>query len=356
MRIGNVKLKSNLWLSPIAGFSDLSFRLMIRPLGGVGMAFTELVNPRGLKNRTERSLQIVETCPEDKPLAVQLYGTEPEELAEAACWAADQGAAFVDINMGCPVPKVAGKGGGSGLLRTCPLAVRMMATIVKACPIPVTVKTRLGWEMGNLVAPALARQFEDVGVAGITIHGRYGEQKFAGSVDRDGIRQVVEAVSAIPVIGNGDVRSAADVKTMMEETGCAGVMIGRRALSDPWIFRDADQYLRTGTLPPPPTRIERTLLMTHHFELMKKHMGERSAVIQFRKKMSWYQKTIGPCPELRRKIPCLGSAAEFDELVGRFLDDLRAGRTPHTGRENTARSLVERDLDARFAGRREAVA
>ena len=328
LTIGSVRLTSNILLSPLAGFCDLSYRLIVRQIGGLGLAYSELVNPRGLKNRTARSLQIVESNEEDRPLAIQLYGTDGDELAEAAEWAAENGSIIVDLNMGCPVPKVAGKGGGSGLLRNCPNAVTIAEKVVRACPVPVTVKTRLGWEMGNLVAPDLVRRFEDVGVAALTIHGRYGEQKFSGNADRRAIAATVAAARHIPVIGNGDIRSPADVKTMMDETGCAGVMIGRRALSDPWIFRDANAYLASGVLPEPPTRIERTEWMIRHFENMTHYLGERLAVTQFRKRMSWYAKTIGPCPDLRRRIPLIKSTGEFYDLVGAFLDELRAESDP----------------------------
>lgn len=326
MRVGKVELATNLLLSPIAGYCDLAFRVTVRPLGGLGMAYTELVNPRGLQKQTPRSLQIVQTCAEDQPLAIQLYGTEAEELADASQWAAENGATLVDINMGCPVPKVAGKGGGSGLLRSCPNAVALAATVARAAPVPVTVKTRLGWEMGNLVAPELAQRLEDVGIAAITIHGRYGEQKFAGKVDRAGIRAVVQAVRHIPVFGNGDIRSAQDARQMIADTGCAGVMIGRWAMADPWIFRDTHSLLQTGVMPPPPARLERLDRMIQHFRAMIHYLGERWAVIQFRRRMTWYSKTIGPCPKLRRQIPLIQSVQEFDDLVGEFRDDLIHGR------------------------------
>lgn len=289
------------------------------------MAYTDLVNPRGLKNQTARSMQIVQTNEEDRPLSIQLYGTEADELADASVWAAENGSMIVDINFGCPVAKVAGKGGGSGVLRNCPDAVRIAEAMVKKCPVPVTVKTRLGWEMGSLVAPDLARRLEDVGVTALTIHGRYGEQKFAGGVDRSGIRKVVEAVRNIPVFGNGDILTPQDAKTMLEETGCAGVMIGRRALSDPWIFRDTHSYLTTGIIPEPPTRIERTEMMIAHFRNMVSQYGERSAAVQFRKRMSWYCKTIGPCPTLRRGMPLISTVQQFDDLTGEFLEELRTG-------------------------------
>jgi tRNA-dihydrouridine synthase len=176
--------------------------------------------------------------------------------------------------------------------------------------------------MGNLVAPALARRLQDVGVSALTIHGRYGEQGFRGAVDLAGIRAVVAAVRELPVIGNGDVRHPNDVRKMINLTGCDGVMIGRRALSDPWIFRDAHSLLSTGFIPPPPTRLERLERVIEHFENMVRLYGERQAVINARKWMTWQSKAIGPCPTLRRTIPSVQSVAEFHDLVGAFRAEL----------------------------------
>lgn len=323
VRIGNVELSSRLLLSPIAGYCDLPFRLVVRPLGGLGMAYTDLVNPRGLMNRTVRSMQIVQTCAADQPLGIQLYGTDAGELAEASQWAAENGACVVDLNMGCPAKKVHRKGGGCGLLRHPDHAVAIARRVAEACPRPVTVKTRLGWEMGNLVAPLLAKRFEDAGIAALTIHGRYGEQRFKGYASLKGIRSVVQAVE-IPVFGNGDVQSPLDAKRMIDQTGCAGVMIGRRALADAWIFRDTCSYLTSGQIPEPPTRLQRTRRMIRHFRNMIAQLGEQMAVVQFRKRMSWYVKTIGPCPELRREIPKAQSLDDWKRLVGGFLNNLRA--------------------------------
>ena len=322
LTIGDVTLASNLFLCPIAGYCDLAYRRIVREIGGLGLAYTDLVNPRGLKNRTARSLQIVQTCTEDRPMAIQLYGTEADELAEAAKWAADYGSPVVDLNMGCPAKKVEKKGGGSGLLRHCPDAVRLAETVVQACPVPVTVKTRLGWEEGNLVADKLVRQMEDVGVAAMTIHGRYGAQKFRGSCDLDGIAAVVAAARHIPVLGNGDIHGPEDVVRMIERTGCAGVMIGRWALADPWIFRDSLAWLRTGELPTPPSRHERLDRMVRHFEYMMHYLGERTACIQWRKRISWYAKTIGPCKELRCTMPRTESRVRFYELLNAFMDEI----------------------------------
>ena len=326
VRIGSVEIETNLLLSPLAGYTDLTLRRIIRPLGGLGLAYTEFINPRALSNGSQRTLTMAETAPDDQPLSIQLYGTNADELAEAAVWAAEHGSVIVDINFGCPVAKVAGKGGGSGVLRNCPDAVRIAEAVIKRCPVPVTVKTRLGWEIGNLVAPDLAQRLEDVGVAALTIHGRFGEQKFAGSVDRAGIRAVVEAVRNIPVFGNGDIRTPQDAKQMIDETGCAGIMVGRQALTDPWIFRDTRAYLTTGVLLAPPTRLERTMKMIEHFKLMIERDGPERAVIGFRKRIGFYVKAIGPCPRLRREIPIAKTVAEWEDLVYQFVDDLKAGR------------------------------
>jgi tRNA-dihydrouridine synthase len=179
--------------------------------------------------------------------------------------------------------------------------------------------------MNNLVAPALAKQLVDVGVAALTIHGRYGEQKFQGSVDYDGIAAVVDAAPTIPVFGNGDVKSPQDVATMIDKTGCAGVMIGRWALADPWIFRDSVRYLIDGVVPSPPTRLERLGKIVEHFENMRLIFGDETAVTTFRKRMPWYCKTVGPCPDLRRNMPLLQTVDEFYERIGRFTDEVIAG-------------------------------
>lgn len=328
VRIGSIEIENNLLLSPLAGYTDLVYRRLIRSLGGLGLAFTEFVNPRGLMNGSSRSIQLVETAPDDRPLTVQLFGTDADELAEAAAWAAERGSLTVDINFGCPVPKVAGKGGGSGVLRHCPDAVRIARKVVEKCPCPVTVKTRLGWEIGDLVAPALAQQLEDVGVAALTIHGRYGMQKFAGQVDLSGIRAVVDAVRSIPVFGNGDIHTPQDAKAMIEQTGCTGVMIGRQALGDLWIFRDVQAYLSTGQIPKPPTRLERTRKMIEHFYAIVEHSGPERAVIDFRKRITPYTKFIGPCPKLRRGIPSAKSIGEWEDLVFEFVHELEQQEQP----------------------------
>ncbi len=323
LRIGSFEPSTNLLLSPIAGYCDLAFRLIVRELGGVGLASTDLVNPKGLLRQTFKSMQLVETEPADRPLCIQLYGREPDEMAAAAQWAEASGAAVVDINMGCPVDKVCKRDGGSALLRDPGHAVRLAQRVVGSVRIPVTVKMRLGWDDGSIVAPTLARMMEDVGVAAITVHGRTAAQKFAGSVRIDGITRVVEAVRGIPVIGNGDVRCPADAQAMIARTGCSGVMIGRAALSDPWIFRDTHTYLTTGVVPPPPTVAERIDLMARHFAHLLRIRGERIACTAFRQRVSWYTRYFGPCCEFKERIRSLSSAAQFHACVDQLSPSYR---------------------------------
>jgi tRNA-dihydrouridine synthase B len=311
LRIGDVDLPTRLLLSPIAGYCDLAFRLTIRPLGGLALASTDLVNPRGLLRQTWKSMQLVETDPADQPLCVQLYGPHPDELADAAQWCRDHGARIIDINMGCPVDKVCKKDGGSALLRDPANAARLAERVVKAAGVPVTVKMRLGWDADAIVAPMLAADLERAGVAAVTIHGRTAAQKFSGKVCIDSIARVVAAVRAIPVIGNGDIRCPQDACDMMDRTGCAGVMIGRAALSDPWIFRDTHALMTTGEIPPAPTVPERMALMTRHFEHLLRIRGERLACITMRQRISWYAAKLPLCREFKERLRLLASAADF---------------------------------------------
>src|ERR1039457_1613231 len=243
MRLGSLTLPSNLFLSPLAGYTNLPFRLVVREIGGVGLCTTDLVNARSLIEKRQRAFKLIETRPEDSPLAVQLFGSVPEEMRDAAAFLESLGVASVDINMGCPVKKVCKVGGGSAMMTELDKTAALVRGMVNAVKIPVTAKMRLGWDDDNLTAPDLARTLEDVGVAAIFVHGRTREQGFGGTVNHAGIRKVVESVKNIPVIGNGDTVTPQAAKKMLDETGCAGVSIGRGAFYDPWIFNRTLQHL-----------------------------------------------------------------------------------------------------------------
>src|SRR5262245_29170346 len=237
IRIGRRTLPTRYFLAPLAGYTHLAFRRVIRECGGVGLATTDLVQASHLIAGTKWARELVETDPDDSPLSVQIYGGVGDHLVAAARWLEDHGYAAVDINMGCPMAKITGQGGGARLMCDTDGACTLVGRVARAVRIPVTVKMRLGWDRERITAPALAREFENLGVAAITIHGRTRQQGFRGAVNLEGIRAVVESVERIPVVGNGDVRSVEDAWQMRRATGCAAVAIGRGALLDPWIFR-----------------------------------------------------------------------------------------------------------------------
>src|SRR5664280_3034430 len=245
VQFGPLKLESNLFLSPLAGYTNLPFRLVVREIGGVGLCTTDLVNARSLLEKNKNAFKLIETRPADAPLAVQLFGSVPGEMRDAAAKLESLGFASVDINMGCPVRKVCNIGGGSAMMTELAKTAALVRGMVNAVKIPVTAKMRLGWNDENLTAPDLARVLEDAGLAAIFVHGRTREQGFGGTVNLAGIRAVVQAVKNIPVIGNGDVTTPEAAKKMFDETGCAGVSIGRGAFYNPWIFQHTLEYLQT---------------------------------------------------------------------------------------------------------------
>src|SRR3974390_3100156 len=242
VRFGSLTLSSNLFLSPLAGYTNLPFRQTVRELGGLGLATTDLVNARSLIERKAKALKLIETAPADQPLAVQLFGSVPEEMRDATAYLESLGIASVDINMGCPVRKVCRVGGGSAMMTQLSKTAALVKGMVDAVGIPVTAKMRLGWDDQNITAPDLARTLEDVGIAAIFVHGRTRAQGFGGTVNLAGIRSVVEAVRTIPVIGNGDITTPEAAAKMLRDTGCAGVSIGRGAFYNPWIFKDTRHY------------------------------------------------------------------------------------------------------------------
>jgi tRNA-dihydrouridine synthase B len=328
MRLGPLALPSNLFLSPLAGYTNLPFRLVVRELGGVGLCTTDLVNARSLLEQRPKAFKLIESPPADRPLAVQLFGSVPEEMRDAAQMVAARGAASVDINMGCPVKKVCNVGGGSAMMTELARTAALVKGMVDAVKIPVTAKMRLGWDDDNLTAPDLARALEAVGVAAIFVHGRTREQGFGGTVNLAGIRAVVQAVKAIPVIGNGDVTTPAAAKRMLDETGCAGVSIGRGAFYDPWIFKRTQHFLRTAELLAEPAFDERVCVMCRHFDLMIEVFGEELACRMFRKVAPQYARRFGPANEFNKQVVHVANRAQFHEILdyyrrwrAQFLDD-----------------------------------
>src|SRR4051794_380030 len=318
IRFGSLELKSNLFLSPLAGYTNLPFRLALREVGGLDLATTDLVNARSLIEKNPKAFKLIETSPADRPLAVQLFGSVPEEMRDAAVYLESIGVSSVDINMGCPVRKVCKVGGGSAMMTEMDKTAALVKGMVDAVKIPVTAKMRLGWDDDNLTAPDLARVLEDAGASAIFVHGRTREQGFSGRVNLAGIRAVVKAVKRIPVIGNGDVTTVQAAKMMFDETGCAGVSIGRGAFYNPWIFLHADHYVKTGELLPEPSFDERVRVMCRHLDLMIEVFGEEHGCRMFRKIGPWYSKRFGPANDFNKRIVRLSSKVDFYEMLGAY--------------------------------------
>ena len=318
--LGKLKLGSNLFLSPLAGYTNLPFRLVIREIGGVDLCTTDLVNARSLLEKNPKAIKLIETNEADSPLSVQLFGGVPEEMRDAAAYLESIGMASVDVNMGCPVPKVTKTGGGASMMTELPKTQALIRAMSDAINIPVTAKMRLGWDEKNLTAPDLAKALEDAGVAAIFVHGRTRAQGFDGTVNLDGIRKVVEAVDNIPVIGNGDVTTVEAARVMIEKTGCAGVSVGRGAFYNPWIFSHISDYLKTGKTPPEPSFEERIRVLRRHYELMVEVFGEDRGSVTFRKVAPWYAKRFGPVKPFNQAIVRISTRADFEHVLGEYLE------------------------------------
>ena len=316
---GSLHLPTPLLLSPLAGYTNLPFRLVIREVGGVGLCTTDLVNARSLLEKNKKALKLIESSPADTPLAVQLFGSVPEEMRDAAQYLESIGVASVDINMGCPVRKVCQVGGGSAMMTELDRTAALVRGMVNAVRIPITCKMRLGWDDDNLTAPDLARALEDAGATAIMVHGRTRQQGFDGSVNLAGIRRVVEAVRTIPVIGNGDITSPEAARVMLESTGCAGVSIGRGAFYNPWIFAHTLHYLQTGELLPEPLFAERIRVMNRHLELMIEVFGESLGCTMFRKVGPWYAKRFGPASFFNKGIVRIATREDYYALVASYI-------------------------------------
>ncbi|MBI1309786.1 tRNA-dihydrouridine synthase [bacterium] len=314
IRIGARVIPTRYFLAPLAGYTHLAFRRALRELGGLGLATTDLVHALALISENRKSLDLITTHTVDRPLSIQIFGSQPDVLAQAAVWLEDRGYEGIDINMGCPMAKVNGQGGGARIACQFDAASELVESVVEAVQVPVTVKMRLGWDSNSLTAPELAAQFERLGVAAITIHGRTRAQGFHGRVDLDGIRAVVKSVKSIPIIGNGDVKTVDDALWMRSVTGCAAIAIGRGAMLDPWLFRRLELCESGGPEPFEPTPDEQVDFLRRHFSLMTEQHGEYSCVL-FRKFAAWYGAKLGIPEELEVRLRQFSSLSEFDQIT-----------------------------------------
>lgn len=321
LKYGNLQLPSRYLLSPLAGYTNLPFRRIVRELGGVGLGTTDLVNARGLMMGHAKTRDLIATCPEDSPFAVQIFGNDPDVMAEAAQFLEQRDVDSIDINMGCPVNRITKGGAGSAMMREADATVELVHRVVTAVKLPVTVKMRLGWDENNLTAPEFARAFEEVGVAAIAIHGRTRAQGFSGQVSLDGIRLVVEAVRDIPVVGNGDIRNIASAARMFAETGCDAISIGRGALTNPWIFSQLTQWEQTGCYQPAGNFMDRLELLLRQFGYLVEQRGITKAIPSFRKMGHWYLKSMRIRASLRNDFQQARTLEEFHAIIARIREE-----------------------------------
>lgn len=318
MKIGNLILENPLFLAPMAGVTDKAFRMITKPFGPA-MMYTEMVSGKGLHYKSQRTAQLLHAEEAEGPVAAQIFGHEPEIMGSIAEEALRFGAVMVDINMGCPAPKIVKNGDGSALMKNPDLAGEVIAAVVRAVNVPVTVKIRKGWDDGSVNAVEMAKTAEQNGAAAVTIHGRTREQFYSGKADLDIIHQVKGTVS-IPVIGNGDITDGVSAAKMMEETGCDGLMIGRAAQGNPWIFSQVLAYLQDGTILPPPSAAERVAVAKKHLSRLVLYKGEHRGIQEGRKHMAWYFKGVKGGAHLRDAFHKANTLAQMTDILDAVLD------------------------------------
>ncbi len=320
MWIGKVYIESPLTLAPMAGQTNHAFRTMCREMGDCGLVCTELISSQAIHYKSRKSRHMFDWNEAERPFAVQLFGSDPTIMAEAARLVVDEGADIVDINMGCWVPKVVKRGGGAAMLNDICNATWVVEAIVKAVNVPVTVKVRAGLDPDHITAIEFAKVAEKSGVKAIAVHGRTANQGFTGFANWDIIRQVKEAVT-IPVIGNGDVKNAADAAQMLNETGCDGVMIGRAALGNPWLFREIAHEIRTGEVLPSPTASERAAAAIRHARLSveSSQIGERQTIFELRGQITKYHLGVPGAASMREKLVFAETLADVEAILEPYL-------------------------------------
>ena len=317
LNIGNVNIKNNVLLAPMAGITDGAFRKIAKKYGHPGMAYTEMASSKAIFYGDEKTDKIIRTEGEERPIAIQIFGSDPEVMADTAKKVSKY-ADIIDINMGCPAPKVVKNGDGSKLLLNLELVGQIVETVVKNVQVPVTVKIRKGWDDEHIVAIEAAKVIEKAGASAITVHGRTREQYYSGTADWSIIRKVKEAVD-IPVIGNGDITCAKDVLRMQEETGCDGFMIGRRAKGNPWIFKEILHFFETGEEMPRPSLEEVVAMMLRHGQMMIDFKGEYIGVREMRKHVAWYTFGFPGAAKLREKVNHTETYEDLEELLQNYL-------------------------------------
>lgn len=311
--IGSLRLAHPVVMAPMAGVTDLPYRLLAKEQGAA-LTYSELISAKGLVYGNVRSLQMVDVHPDERPVGIQIFGGDPAVMAEAARIVAERGPDLIDINMGCPVPKVTRNDEGCALMKDPERAARVARAVVEAVDLPVTVKIRKGWDADSVTAVEVAQALEEAGVAAIAVHGRTRSQMYSGRADWDIIAQVKDAVR-IPVIGNGDVASPEDAARMLRHTGCDAVMIGRACLGNPWIFGRTVRYLREGVAGPEPTVAERVDMALRHLRMAVAYRGEKFAIPAMRKHLAWYLKGVPGANAWKAHLHRLSRLQEIEDCL-----------------------------------------
>jgi tRNA-dihydrouridine synthase B len=317
MKVGNLNIEGKVFCAPMAGISTPAYRLLARRMGAA-VVYSEMISSNGLTRDSLKSLKMIRFSPDERPYGIQLFGADPERMNEAAKIVSQYSPDLIDLNFGCPVKKVVNKNGGAAVLKDLGLTKALIEAAVAGSSVPVTIKLRSGWDESTKTFEEAARIAQEAGAAAVTLHARTRSKKFSGKADWADIAQLKQTVS-IPVIGNGDVTCGADARRMFDETGCDAIMIGRAALGNPWIFREINHFLDTGTELPIPSHREKVELILEHARMLVESEGERHGILMMRRNLACYTSGWPGGNELRKRGMRIATYADLDTLITDFL-------------------------------------